>query len=97
MVNFIESNRDKYDIVSYEMNPGDLLAFHALVVHGSGGNHSKILRRRGYSVRYTGDNVFYSTEKGSHLSLRNPELNDGDQLKSEQYPIVWEKGEYIYK
>ena len=55
----IDSNRDNYDIISFEMNPGDLLAFHSLVVHGSNGNFSKIHRRRGYAVRYTGDNVFY--------------------------------------
>ena len=58
----IESNRDKYDIISFYMKPGDLLAFHALVVHGSAGNFSKVCRRRGYAVRYTGKNVFYSTE-----------------------------------
>jgi Protein involved in biosynthesis of mitomycin antibiotics/polyketide fumonisin len=54
----IESNRDKYDIISFDMNPGDLLAFHALVVHGSAGNISKDRRRRGYAVRYTGNDVF---------------------------------------
>ena len=74
----IESNRDKYDIISFDMNPGDLLAFHALVVHGSAGNISKFRRRRGYAVRYTGKDVFYCTENGSHLDLRNPELEDGD-------------------
>ena len=92
----IESNRDEYDIVSFDMNPGDLLAFHALVVHGSGGNHSRKLRRRGYAVRYTGEEVFYSKHKGSHLGLRNPELDDGDVLDCNQYPVVWQQGEYIY-
>ena len=71
------------------MTSGDLLAFHALIVHGSGGNHSKELRRRGYAVRYTGDDVFYSKHKGSHLDLRNPELKDEDVLDSKQYPVVW--------
>ena len=93
----IESNRNKYDIISYDMNPGDLLAFHALVVHGSGGNFSKVRRRRAYAVRYTGDDVFYTKEKGSHLDLRNSKLDDGDKLNSKQYPIVWEKDKYVYK
>ena len=92
----IELNRDKYDIISFDMDCGDLLAFHALVVHGSGGNQSKKLRRRGYAVRYTGEEVVYSKHKGSHLDLRNPELDDGDVLDSLQYPVVWQNGEYIY-
>ena len=78
------------------MNPGDLLAFHALVVHGSAGNISKDRRRRGYAVRYTGNDVIYCTEKGSHLDLRNPELEDGDRLDSKQYPVVWEKGKNVF-
>ena len=78
------------------MNPGDLLAFHALVIHGSGGNFSKDLRRRAYAVRYTGDNVIYSEEKGSHKDLRNSELNEGDSLTTKQYPMVWKNGSYIY-
>ena len=92
----IESNREKYDIISFDMNPGDLLAFHSLVVHGSGGNFSEKHRRRGYAVRYTGDNVFYSKKLGSHKDLRNSELEDGENLTSEQYPIVWEEGNYVY-
>ena len=72
------------------MNSGDLLAFSALVVHGSSANISKV-RRRGYVVRYTGKDVFYSTEMGSNLDLRNPELKGGDHLDSKQYPVVWEK------
>ena len=41
------------------MNPGDILAFHALVVHGSAGNINKYLRRKDYAVRYTGKDVFF--------------------------------------
>ena len=92
----IESNREKYDIISFDMNPGDLLAFHALVVHGSTGNISKNRRRRGYAVRYTGNDVVYSTDKGSHKDLRNPDLENGNRLDSKQYPVVWEKDKNVY-
>ena len=92
----IESNSDKYDIISFDMNPGDLLDFHALVVQGSAVNISKFRRRRGYAVRYTGNDVIYCTEDGSHIDLRNPELKDGDCLDSKQYPVVWEKGKFVF-
>ena len=32
----IEGNRDDHDIVSWDMAPGDLIAFHAMTLHGSG-------------------------------------------------------------
>ena len=43
----IELNRDKYDMISFEMIPFDLLAFRGLMVHGSVRNISKDRRRWG--------------------------------------------------
>ena len=91
----IETERDQHKIVSWDMEPGDVLAFHALVVHGSGGNHSNTIRRRGYAVRYTGREAVYCADLGSHLGNRNPTLKDGDVLDSEQYPVVWKNGESV--
>ena len=78
------------------MAPGDVLAFHALIVHGSGGNHSNSTRRRGYVVRYTGREAVYCTDPGSQPRNCNPNLNDGEILDSQQYPVVWQNGEYVY-
>ena len=91
----IETERDQHKIVSWDMEPGDVLAFHALVVHGSGGNHSNTIRRRGYAVRYTGREAVYCADPGSHLGNRSPTLKDGDVLDSEQYPVVWKNGESV--
>ena len=46
-----------YDILSWDMEPGDALAFHAMTVHGAGGNLTSGTRRRGYAVRYCGDGL----------------------------------------
>lgn len=87
----IESARGDYDIVSFDLEPGDVYAFHALVLHGAGGNTSEQVRRRGYTVRYTGDDVIYSSHPGTNRALRNSLLKDGDRLDSDQYPLVWER------
>ena len=50
----IEAARGDYDIVAWDMEPGDVIAFHAMTVHGAGGNLRDDVRRRGYTVRYTG-------------------------------------------
>jgi ectoine hydroxylase-related dioxygenase (phytanoyl-CoA dioxygenase family) len=47
----IESERDKYDIVSFGLKPGDCAAFHFRTVHGAPGNASTDTRRRAISFR----------------------------------------------
>ena len=83
-----DAERGAHRFLSWDMQPGDLLAFHALTVHGAGGNETSQLRRRGYTVRYCGEAARYYAGPGSHPGLRNPELDDGAPLESAQYPRV---------
>ena len=92
----IQAEREQHKIVAWDMAPGGVLAFHALIVHGSGRNHSNSTRRRGYVVRYTGREAVYCTDPGSQPGNCNPNLNDGEILDSQQYPVVWQNGEYVY-
>lgn len=84
----IEADRDSYDIVSWDLEPGDVYVFHAMTVHGAGGNRSESHRRRGYTVRYTGDDVVYDLRKGLSQPLICEELNPGDPLDSPRYPVI---------
>lgn len=85
----IEAARDDYDIIAWDMQPGDVLAFQALAVHGAGGNHDGSVRRRGYTVRYTGDDARYSTRPGTSKPLQDPDLADGAPLSGPEFPLVW--------
>jgi len=84
----IESNRENYNIVSYELNPGDLIAFNFATVHGAPGNKS-LVRRRAFSARFTGDDARYIKREGEMsppfpgLTLRN-----GDIMDCETFPLV---------
>ena len=82
----IEKFRDKYDMVHWDLEPGDALVFNGLTVHGANGNTSLDMRRRGYALRLTGDDVVYDARLGTNKHLRSEELNDGDTLDSDQYP-----------
>lgn len=84
----IEANRDSYDIVSWDLEPGDAYLFHAMTVHGAGGNNSSNCRRRGYTVRYTGDDVVYDVRPGLSQPLLCEDLAPGAPLDSERYPVV---------
>ncbi|MEM7467775.1 MAG: phytanoyl-CoA dioxygenase family protein [Pseudomonadota bacterium] len=84
----INSNRDEYEFLSWDMNPGDVIAFHALTVHGGGANNS-IERRRGYTVRYCGQNMSYYEGPGTSHFLNDSALKHGEPIKGDRYPRVW--------
>ncbi len=87
----IDAERKQLEMLSWDMKPGDVVAFQGLMVHGAKGNSSQETRRRGYTVRYCGDDSHYYTGPGTNADLRNPDLNQGDILYSKQYPKVWPK------
>jgi ectoine hydroxylase-related dioxygenase (phytanoyl-CoA dioxygenase family) len=54
----IEKERAKWDIVSWGVNPGDVLVFHPAMLHGGAPTHGSI-RRRTLSLRFFGDDSRY--------------------------------------
>lgn len=87
----IEGNRADFDIVSFDVQPGDVIVHHVMTVHGAGGNMSSNWRRA-MSFRYCGDQVRYLNREGAIQQVGvSHELKDGDPLFSEDYPVVWPK------
>lgn len=84
-----ESQRGQHNILCWELQAGDAIAFHALTVHAAKPNVSSTRRRRGYAIRYTGANVTYHEGPANNPRLINPDLQHGDQLDSAQYPVVF--------
>ena len=85
----IESERAKHRIASFEMQPGDLLAFQAMVVHGAPGN-SGSHRRRAVSTRWTGDDARYCVRRGEvSIPTADPGLKHGDRMDCARFPLVW--------
>ena len=84
----IESYRANYNILSYELIPGDIIAFNFATVHGAPGNRSKFIRRA-FSARFTGDDARYIKRKGE-MSPPFPKvkLKNGDKLDSDTFPII---------
>jgi len=84
----IEGNRGEFDIISWDLQPGDLYVFQGMAVHGVSGNRSTSRRRRGYTVRYIGDDIRYDQRKGLSLPICNEHMSHGDRLAGPQYPQV---------
>jgi ectoine hydroxylase-related dioxygenase (phytanoyl-CoA dioxygenase family) len=85
----IEAERDKHRILSWDMQPGDVIAFHAMAVHGAGPNFRADRRRRGYTVRYIGEGATYLYEDGMAAPLAIPELENGQPYSTDRTPVVW--------
>ena len=85
----IESARDDYDIVSFELQPGDCTVHDARLLHGAPPNASATARRRAYIQRWTGDDVTYNPRPRLQRMLRDPGIAPGEVLDSELFPVAW--------
>jgi ectoine hydroxylase-related dioxygenase (phytanoyl-CoA dioxygenase family) len=87
----IANNRDRYDLVGFDLAPGDCVVFHGLTLHGAPGNACSVLRRRAVSLRLTGDDARFVLREG-FMSPPPPEAGGpepGAPMDSEAFPVVW--------
>ena len=91
----IEAARSDYDIRSWAVEPGDLIAFHFLTLHGAPANPSKG-RRRAFAARFLGDDAVYA-QRGGEVSPPFPEivgkLKQGDPLPETLFPVIYDRPE----
>ena len=86
----IEANPANYDIVSFDVEPGDMLVHNYKTIHGAGGNLSRYQVRRAASLRYCGDDIRFRTRPGAPVQLHHTgRLEDGSPLGGPDYPEVW--------
>ncbi len=76
------------DRLSWAMEPGDVIAFHGLVVHGAGGNRSAQRRRRAVSLRWMGDDAVFDDRPGTYPFEVAGQI-PGSPLQGKLYPQVW--------
>ena len=84
----IEANREAYDLLSWDMQPGDILIFHPLIVHGSGGNQSTTRHRRALASRWVGEDVFYDPRPHTMPLPPGHGLEAGERLHGHLFPTV---------
>ena len=84
----IDAHRGDYDIVGWDLEPGDVLMFHPLVVHGSAGNSSSSTRRRALASRWVGDDVVYAPQRHTMPLPKGHGLQAGDLLGGSLFPSL---------
>lgn len=83
-----ESERDKHEILSWNLEAGDLLAFNGQIAHAATANQSSSDRRRGYAIRFAMDGATYVPSQGVADWLGDPSLEEGAQLESAFFPSI---------
>ena len=90
----IEQDREKFDIVSWDIEPGDVILLHPGVLHGGGGTAAG-LQRRTISIRFFGDDAVVDGRFEAENELPSPlypgltmRLNPGDPVRDDRFPQV---------
>jgi ectoine hydroxylase-related dioxygenase (phytanoyl-CoA dioxygenase family) len=85
----IEADRSAFEILAWELEPGDAVYFHMLTLHAAGGATT---RRRAFSVRFLGDDVTHAPRRWK-TSPDFPELEGelpaGAPMEHPLFPVLW--------
>ena len=86
----VNENRGDYDIVSWDVSPGDAIAFDYRTIHGAPANNSPSEQRRAFSLRLVGDGVRFARREGIVTSppFTQVQLKDGDPLQADEFPVL---------
>jgi len=75
-------------IREWNMQPGDVVAFHFKTLHGARGNNTNA-RRRAFSLRCVGDDARYVTRPGkTSPPFPGHEMQEGQRLREDWFPVV---------
>ncbi len=85
----VDARRDEFEILGWEMEPGDAVAFSFRSLHGAPANNSAN-RRRVISVRWVGDDAVFAQRPG-RTSPPFPDLQftDGAPFDAPEFPVVF--------
>lgn len=89
----IESMRDQFEFLQFDLEPGDCTVHHGLLVHGAPGNSRSDRDRRAVVTRWTGDDAVYTPRPKIQSMMMTPDIPAGGPLDSPLWPVVWRNGQ----
>jgi hypothetical protein len=87
----LEEHPEQFDVVHFDVEPGDVIVHHYRTVHGAGGNLSRYQVHRAASLRYGGDDIRFQTRPWAPGHAYQAPPNDGDPLSGPDFPVVWRR------
>ena len=88
----IESAREQFNIVGWDVSPGDALIFSAWTLHWAPGNASLDKRRAAISTRWLGDDAIWSPHAGADPTIQQKDVSiePGQRPEDEaNFPLLW--------
>ena len=88
----IENKRDQFNIVGWDVKPGDALIFSAWILHWAPGNSSQSKRRVAISTRWLGDDAIWSPHVGADPTVQQKDVSvsPGQRPEDEEnFPQLW--------
>lgn len=89
----VAAHPERYPVIGWDLEPGDVVCFHMLTLHSAGGVPGPG-RRRVLSLRFLGDDMVHAV-RGWATSPPFPglvaELPDGAPLDHRLFPVVWSR------
>jgi ectoine hydroxylase-related dioxygenase (phytanoyl-CoA dioxygenase family) len=88
----IDAERAQYELLSWDMAPGDCIVFHMATLHGAAGTSDLRSRRRAFSTRWLGDDARYATRPWE-MSPPFPEvrIRPGQPMEHALFPVLWRR------
>jgi ectoine hydroxylase-related dioxygenase (phytanoyl-CoA dioxygenase family) len=89
----VDASREEYEILSWDLEPGDCIAFHMKTLHGAPGTEKHPVRRRAIATRWLGDDAVFAV-RPFPTSPPFPELRTltpGEPLDHALFPVVFSR------
>ncbi|HUB84463.1 MAG TPA: phytanoyl-CoA dioxygenase family protein [Rhizomicrobium sp.] len=89
----IEARRSDYPVLGWALEPGDIVCFHMLALHASGGTTN---RRRVFSLRFLGDDIVHEPRAWTtspDFSDMRADIPRGAPMQHVLFPVVWPQAE----
>ena len=85
----VDNLRDELDILGWEMEPGDAVAFNFRTLHGAPANASQN-RRRVISMRWVGDDAVFAKRLGpTSPAFPDLEYTPGTPFDAPEFPVLY--------
>ena len=92
----IDANPERYGVVSWDMEPGDCVAFNSRILHGGSGQLDEDTELRVFTSKWLGDDARIKFREcgmdPDHSAIMTEYgLMPGDRPGTELYPKIWQK------
>ncbi|MEM7143262.1 MAG: phytanoyl-CoA dioxygenase family protein [Actinomycetota bacterium] len=89
-----DADPDRFGVVSWDMEPGDCIAFNSRIIHGGSGNLPPDAGLRVFTTKWIGDDVVIAFREcgmdPDHTEVMVEQgLGPGDRPSGPMYPTVW--------